>query len=161
MAKPIVIESPFAGFRALHRAYLQAAIRDCLRRGETPYASHQMLTAALMDEVPEQRELGLAAGLAMRDHLVGAGAAVAFYVDLGWSPGMEVSRSRGLWSWLTRSIEDPAEWARIRVETFCTPQGGPYFDEPSGDDRADCLLALQRWREARVAAEVRMRELQP
>lgn len=161
MAKPIVIESPFAGFRALHRAYLQAAIRDCLRRGETPYASHQMLTAALMDEVPEQRELGLAAGLAMRDHLVGAGAAVAFYVDLGWSPGMELSRSRGLWSWLTRSIEDPAEWERIRVETFCTPQGVPYFDEPSGDDRADCLLALQRWREARVAAEVRMRELQP
>lgn len=156
---PVVIESPFAGFRALHRAYLQAAIRDCLRRGETPYASHQMLTAALMDEVPEQRELGLAAGLAMRDHLVGAGAAVAFYVDLGWSPGMEVSRSRGLWSWLTRSIEDPAEWERIRAETLHVAPALYYLFDADADARADCLRGRMRWMERVAKQDALMRDL--
>lgn len=86
--KPVVIESPFAGDTRRNKAYLQAAILDCLRRGETPYASHQMLTDALDDNIPEQRELGINAGFAMRDLLVSQGATVAFYIDHGMSSGM-------------------------------------------------------------------------
>jgi hypothetical protein len=86
--KPCVIESPFAGDVPRNKAYLQACIRDCLMRGETPYASHQMLTEALDDNVPEQREQGMAAGWAMRETI----GFVAFYVDLGWSGGMKGAR---------------------------------------------------------------------
>lgn len=47
----IVIESPFRGAtpadQARNERYLEACIADCLRRGESPYASHKMLTQAL------------------------------------------------------------------------------------------------------------------
>lgn len=86
--RPVIIESPYSGDVARNKRYLQAAIRDCLRRGETPYASHQMLTDALDDNIPEQRELGISAGFAMRDLLVSQGATVAFYIDHGMSSGM-------------------------------------------------------------------------
>ncbi len=61
-------------------------MRDCLDRGEAPFASHAIYTlpGVLDDLVPEQRERGIAAGFAWRAHA----AAVCFYVDLGWSPGM-------------------------------------------------------------------------
>lgn len=80
----VIIESPYAGDVARNKAYLQACIRDCLRRGETPYASHQMLTDALDDGDPEQRKQGIEAGYEWWF----AADAVVFYVDLGWSPGM-------------------------------------------------------------------------
>jgi hypothetical protein len=86
--KPVSIESPFAGDVRRNHLYLQACIRDCLARGETPYASHQMLTEALDDNVPEQRALGINAGLAMRETIGFA----AFYVDLDWSTGMKLAR---------------------------------------------------------------------
>jgi hypothetical protein len=114
--KPVIIESPYAGCVALHEAYLQACIRDCLRRNETPYASHQMLTKALNDLVPEERELGISAGLAMRD-LLGTmlDALSAFYVDLNWSSGMNRARENvGMWD--VRTIESEDEWERISRE---------------------------------------------
>lgn len=80
----VIIESPYAGDVARNKAYLQACIRDCLRRGETPYASHQMLTDALDDSDPEQRKQGIEAGYewwAAADELV-------FCLDEGWSDGM-------------------------------------------------------------------------
>ena len=96
MRTPTIIESPYAGLVPLNRAYLQACIRDSLSRGETPYASHQMLTDALDDGDPEQRELGIKAGLDMRKHLIeGCRAIVVFYTDLGWSPGMLRARFNG------------------------------------------------------------------
>lgn len=71
---------------ALHARYLAAALRDCVLRGETPYASHGLLTlpGVLRDEVPEERERGIRAGFAWREVAHGT----AFYVDLGWSNGM-------------------------------------------------------------------------
>lgn len=86
---PAVIESPFAGCTPINRAYLNAAIRDSLGRGETPYASHQMLTTALDDTDAAQREQGLAAGRAMTRALLSIpGARHVFYIDLGFSRGM-------------------------------------------------------------------------
>lgn len=84
----VAIESPFSGDVERNRRYLQACIRDCLRRGETPYASHQMLTDALDDLIPEQRAQGIEAGLAMAATLERR----VFYVDLGWSGGMNAAR---------------------------------------------------------------------
>jgi hypothetical protein len=86
--KIVVIESPFAGDVAANKAYLQRCIRDCLARAESPYASHQMLTEALDDSVPEQRALGIGAGLAFR--LLAPNR--VFYIDRGWSRGMLAAR---------------------------------------------------------------------
>lgn len=87
--KRVAIESPFAADTpaalALNRSYLLDAIRDCLARGESPYASHLMLTQALDDNVPEQRELGITAGLAWAERA----EARVVYIDRGISPGME------------------------------------------------------------------------
>lgn len=69
-----------------NRRYLAACLRDCIRRGETPYASHGLLTlpGVLNDADPVQREQGIAAGFAMREAM----NLSAFYIDCGWSTGM-------------------------------------------------------------------------
>jgi hypothetical protein len=82
--KRVILESPYRGDVAQNVAYAQDAAIDCLRRGESPFASHLYFTHFLRDDVPEERALGIAAGLAWRH---GAEYAV-FYVDLGWSSGM-------------------------------------------------------------------------
>lgn len=82
--KMVVIESPYAGDVERNRKYLRACIRDCLRRGENPYASHYMLPNFLDDNKPQERQLGLQMGM---DWAFFADAAV-FYVDFGMSQGM-------------------------------------------------------------------------
>jgi len=83
---PVVVETPYAGATALNLRYLRACMRDCLQRGEAPFASHHLYTApgVLRDEIKEERALGIEAGFAWR--------ALAYksvlYVDLGWTDGM-------------------------------------------------------------------------
>lgn len=87
---PVVVESPFRGETGSpeeyerNRRYLERCLSDCLSRGESPYASHKMLTVCLDDTVPEERAKGIAAGLVWR-RLV---PLRAFYLDYGMSPGM-------------------------------------------------------------------------
>ena len=87
--RTVVIESPYAGDIATNLRYLRAAMRDCLRRGEAPFASHALYTqdGVLDDAVPGERRLGIDAGFAVGARL----DAVVFYLDLGWSPGMEAA----------------------------------------------------------------------
>jgi hypothetical protein len=80
----VIIESPYSGNVERNVRFLQDCILDCLSRGESPYASHQMLTLALKDADPEQRRLGIEAGFAWRP---AAEATVAYY-QLGVSDGM-------------------------------------------------------------------------
>jgi hypothetical protein len=84
----VVIESPYGSdddaVVAENVKYLDRCILDCLARGETPYASHKMLTTALDDRNPKQRALGIAAWLAVRRIAVRR----VFYTDRGWSDGM-------------------------------------------------------------------------
>lgn len=90
----VIIESPYKGDVIRNKRYLQACIRDCLRRSESPYASHQMLTDALDDGDVNQRVLGVNAGLAWRRAFFHTENGVrhvlpVFYLDLGWSGGMK------------------------------------------------------------------------
>jgi hypothetical protein len=88
----VIVESPFAsrpGVRSRRQnvLYARACLRDCLRRGEAPLASHLLYTqpGVLRDEIPSEREQGIAAGLAW-----GAVAdATVVYVDHGISAGMQ------------------------------------------------------------------------
>lgn len=89
-----IIESPLAGRgdtdiernadmqRNLH--YARLCLIDCIDRGETPYASHLLLTQIWDDLDEKLRERGIKAG-----HAWYAGAErCAVYQDLGRSSGM-------------------------------------------------------------------------
>jgi hypothetical protein len=90
----VIIESPFAGDVARNVAYARAAMADCLRRGEAPFASHLLFTQAgvLDDTVPAERALGIEAGLAWGERA----DATAVYADLGISPGMQLGIARAV-----------------------------------------------------------------
>lgn len=88
---PVILESPYGSpdpaVRERNLSYLRAAMRDCVLRGESPYASHGLLTqpGVLVDEVPEERKLGIAAGFVWRP----LARKTVVYRDLGISTGME------------------------------------------------------------------------
>lgn len=88
----VLLESPFAGDRARNLAYARAAMRDCLLRGEAPYASHLLYTqdGVLDDDLPEERHLGIEAGLEWGR----AAEYTVVYADLGLSRGMELGMER-------------------------------------------------------------------
>jgi hypothetical protein len=101
----VIIESPFAGDVERNTAYARAAMLDCLRRGEAPYASHLLYTqpGVLDDANPEERTLGIEAGLAW-----GARAdATVVYRDLGVSRGMALGVARAT------AAGRPVEWRTL------------------------------------------------
>ena len=84
----VIIESPYAGDVEANVAYARACMLDALERGEAPFASHLLYTqpGVLRDELPAERERGIAAALAW--YRVADAAAV--YTDRGISRGMEL-----------------------------------------------------------------------
>lgn len=88
--KRVIVESPYAGDVTLNLDYVHACMRDCLLRGEAPYASHALYTqpGVLDDLIPEERTHGITAGFAWRQ----VAELTAFYVDLGWSRGMRLGK---------------------------------------------------------------------
>lgn len=84
----VVLESPFAGNVEENLSYARACVKDCLKRGETVYASHLLYTQpGILDDLnPEERALGIKAGLIWGE-LVDA---TVVYTDLGISDGMRL-----------------------------------------------------------------------
>lgn len=84
----VIIESPYSGKddneRNRNVEYARDALLDSLARGEAPLASHLLYTQVLSDEVPDQRNHGVDAGLAWAEHA----EATVVYLDLGVSAGM-------------------------------------------------------------------------
>lgn len=85
----VILESPYAGDIAKHVAYARRCVRDSLVRGEAPIASHLLYTqiGILHDDVPDERALGIAAGLAW----CSAADAMVVYTDHGMSQGMQAA----------------------------------------------------------------------
>lgn len=90
----VMLESPFNGPCGRHAyhdrqcrrcrsvrigctLYLDRAMRDSIRRGEAPFASHALYPAFLDEDVPEERRLGMQLGHAY----LGAVDAVVVYAD--------------------------------------------------------------------------------
>lgn len=88
----VIIESPYAGDVERNEQYARACMADCLKRGESPYASHLLYTqpGVLDDTIPEERQLGIDAGLTWGD----VADAVVVYTDLGVSGGMRYGIER-------------------------------------------------------------------
>ena len=83
----VIVESPYAGDVERNVHYTRQCMRDCLLRGEAPYASHLLYTqeGVLDDTVAEEREYGIQAGFAWRD----VADATIVYDDYGISGGMQ------------------------------------------------------------------------
>jgi hypothetical protein len=87
----VIVESPFAATAesSVERniRYLRACLRDCIALGESPYASHGLLTqpGVLDDANPEDRDRGIWAGFAWR----GVADRTVVYTDLGITRGMQ------------------------------------------------------------------------
>lgn len=80
----VVIESPLAGDVEGNQRYLTACMLDSLSRGEAPFASHRLYPGVLDDLKPDERALGIKAGLAIAARL----DMTVVYTDRGISNGM-------------------------------------------------------------------------
>lgn len=84
----VILETPFAGNIFCNVHYARACMHDCLlTHHEFPLASHLLYTQSgvLDDSNPQERQLGIEAGLAWAAHA----QATVVYTDLGISRGME------------------------------------------------------------------------
>jgi len=86
MPLPVILESPYSGNVDLNTRYARACLKDSLSRNEAPIASHLLYTqeGVLDDNNPEDRKLGIEAGLAWC-HLA---ERTVVYIDLGITEGM-------------------------------------------------------------------------
>lgn len=85
--RKVILESPYAGFIQRNIEYARLCVKDSLLRGESPIASHLLYTqeGILNDSDPEERQLGMDAGLAW----LSVADAHVFYIDYGYSSGMK------------------------------------------------------------------------
>lgn len=88
--RTVVIESPLAGDPERNAAYARLAVRDCLDRGEAPFASHLFFPLVLDDTDKVQRQAGMLAGFALAKLF----DAVVIYTDLGISSGVRSGITR-------------------------------------------------------------------
>lgn len=92
----VIVESPLAANlgRSVkeHVRYAKACMRDCLLRGEAPFASHLLYAqpGILDDLLPLERMLGIDAGLAWGEKA----DATVVYQDCGISRGMMLGIER-------------------------------------------------------------------
>lgn len=83
----VYLESPYAGEVGINLIYARDCMRDCLKRGEAPFASHLLYTQPniLDDTIPEERKLGMEAGFTWAS----TAEATVVYTDRGFSKGMK------------------------------------------------------------------------
>lgn len=106
----VIVESPFAGgFQNVK--YSRECLRDCINRGESPFASHLLYTqkGVLDDRIQVERERGIAtanAWLEVADYVV-------VYGDLGITEGMEKGIAKAIkagkpvqFRWLRSGLSD-------------------------------------------------------
>jgi hypothetical protein len=90
----VIIESPYAGDTERNIEYARMCIKDSLSRGESPIASHLLYTqdGILDDDIPEERQLGIDAGLAWKE----VADKHVFYIDYGMSAGMVYAKHHSI-----------------------------------------------------------------
>lgn len=116
---PVVIETPLSGDFIRNRRYAYLACKDCLRRGEAPYASHLFYTQFLDDTIPDSRTTGMQAGFAWAS----LAKVRVVYSDLGISSGMKAGLEeatklgqtvlyRSIPSFSTSMLDDQEFWEK-------------------------------------------------
>ena len=84
----VLIESPYAGDVERNIKFARACMRDALSRGEAPFAPHLLYTqeGILDDDIPDQRNQGIAVGLAWGRQAL----KTVVYTNLGITEGMQI-----------------------------------------------------------------------
>ncbi len=108
--KRVLVESPYAGDVRRNLAYLKRCMLDCLDRDEAPFASHMLYTQFLDDNKPDERAIGIEAGLIWGE----AAHKTVVYQDLGLSNGMRRGIERA------EADHRPIEFRRL-WEKGCVP----------------------------------------
>lgn len=104
----VIVESPLAGDVERNIAYANACLRDCLLRGEAPFASHLLYArGALDDNDIKERALGIEAGLEWGN----VAEATVVYTDLGISVGMRYGVEHAM------MLNRPVEYRELGVST--------------------------------------------
>ena len=95
--KLVIVESPYAGDVEANLTYARACLRDCLARGEAPLASHLLYTqpGVLRDNIPDERALGIKAGLEWGRHAEKTVVYVDREISNGMHLGMRAARIAG------------------------------------------------------------------
>jgi hypothetical protein len=143
----VVLESPYAGDVDMNIAYARACLRDSLLRGEAPSASHLLYTqpGVLRDNDPDERRLGIDAGLAFGR----AADASVVYVDLGVSAGMAHGIERA------HDERRPVEKRRLdrlpRRPPITDPISAAVETLKAAGIEPATRAALDRWNESRLA----------
>jgi hypothetical protein len=88
----VIVESPLSGDVPTNQEYARLALLDSLRRGESPLASHLLYPQVLDDAEPDERRIGIEAGLAWGIHA----DATVVYTDKGISGGMKYGINRAI-----------------------------------------------------------------
>ena len=122
----VVIESRYRAHTKFelrrNLAYARALVEHVTMRGDSPVASHLLITQSLDDRDPEQRKRGIEAGLA----LLRVADVHAFGIDLGVSDGMRGAMVRAKesvdWGKLYEEISLP-EWATAMSTDHKTRDG--------------------------------------
>lgn len=87
----VIVESPYAAVTSEEKVrnldFAADCCRDAVSRGENPFASHLFYTQFLDDNNPVERKLGFEMAFEMWDFY----DKVVFYMDLGFSPGMQLA----------------------------------------------------------------------
>ncbi|GLU29443.1 hypothetical protein [Brucella sp. NBRC 12950] len=86
----VIIETPYSGDVEANTTYARVCLLDSLRRGEAPIASHLLHTQVLDDIQPDERLVGIEAGLAW--YRVATKCVV--YTDRGISAGIKMGIDR-------------------------------------------------------------------
>ena len=178
--KLVILESPYAGNIVRNVAYARACVRDSILRGEAPLASHLLYTqkGILRDVIPEERKLGIEAGLAWGKHA----ELTVVYADFGVTEGMKkgVARAeaegrpvevrslpdwKAAWGPESESLDEddnpcePCCFAKAKEELFpfC------YLDEKGFVRAAGALIDASKWDDAlgRTVPDERVKPWKP
>lgn len=105
--------------RQVNKIYARAAVRDCIMRGESPIASHLLLTQrGILDDGDEaERLIGIRAGHAWTP----VADAVVLYSDLGVSSGMLAGLEEAKAAGVTFEWRSLPEWRSLRAARWTHP----------------------------------------
>lgn len=108
ISRVVILESPYAGDVRKNLKYVRACMHDCLLKGDAPFPSHALYTqeGVLDDLIPDERQLGIEAGLAWGERA----DATVVYIDLGISGGMKLGIKRA------QDADRPIEYRRLGGE---------------------------------------------
>ncbi len=94
--KLVILESPYAGSVSINTHYARSCMRQIIFEGHRVFASHLLYTQCLDDMIPEERDLGIKAGLEFYKHADECHAFIDYGISKGMRAGINEALDRGV-----------------------------------------------------------------